>query len=252
MRVLGMIAGGSLGLAIGGPIGAILGGVLGSKLGDLAPQLIQPFTASESEEAQATFVLGLTCMAAKVAKSDGVVSKEEVTTFDRFLRDELGLSHRERKTAALIFNKARDSSTPASEYALQLGRLFRDEPDRLQDLVTILFSIARADGVSLDEEEEDLIRRIARDMGLSVEAYRSCQATFRSSRGDSSASPYDVLGVAPTASDQEVRSAHRRLVRDYHPDVLASKGLPDELLEFARQKMIAANDAWAQIRAKRG
>ena len=52
--------------------------------------------------------------------------------------------------------------------------------------------------------------------------------------------------------DAEVKSAHRKLVREYHPDVLASKGLPEDFLEYAQQKMGAINDAWDVIKEKRG
>ena len=51
-----------------------------------------------------------------------------------------------------------------------------------------------------------------------------------------------MLGVPSTATDAEVRSAHRRLVREYHPDVLESKGLPEDFKEFATKKMTAINE----------
>ncbi len=59
-------------------------------------------------------------------------------------------------------------------------------------------------------------------------------------------------GVSHTASDDEVRSAHRRLVRDYHPDVIQSKGLPADFMKFATEKSTAINEAWAAVRKERG
>jgi DnaJ like chaperone protein len=60
------------------------------------------------------------------------------------------------------------------------------------------------------------------------------------------------LGVPSSASDADVRTAHRRLVRDYHPDVLQSKGLPEDFTAFAAKKMSTINDAWSSVREERG
>ena len=82
--------------------------------------------------------------------------------------------------------------------------------------------------------------------------YQSCKATFMASTGRTDVDPYEVLGVPASASDAEVRGAHRRLVREYHPDVLESKGLPEDFTEFAAKKMSTINDAWSMVREERG
>ncbi len=242
-----MIVAGSLGFALGGPLGALLGSGVA-----VAWELhkLKPAEARERGD-QAIFALALASLAAKVAKADGRVTGSEVDTFDCYLRESLGMSVAERKCAAEAFNRARDNETPASAYSVQLGQLLRGQPDRLNDIVTILFSIALADGIK-DEEEEQLIRSIARDIGLSAAEYQTCRANARVIRGKMDASPYEVLGVETQASDAEVRAAHRRLVREYHPDVLRSKGLPEDFMSFAKEKLIAANDAWAHVKRERG
>jgi DnaJ like chaperone protein len=209
-----------------------------------------PYTGSQAQS-RAIFAVALTSLAAKVAKADGRVSTDEIEAYDAFLRDRMGMSVSERKSAAKVFNHARDDNTPASDFAIQLGQLLRSQPDRLRDIITILFVIASADG-DLHSAEEELIRRIARDMGLSSSDYQSCKANFSAVQGQPNASPYEVLGVSPQASDADVRAAHRRIVREYHPDVLQSKGMPAEFMKFANEKLIAANDAWSRIKAERG
>jgi DnaJ like chaperone protein len=193
----------------------------------------------------------LTSLAAKVAKADGQVTGDEVQAFDGFLQNSLRMSVQDRRFAAQVFTEARDSATPASEFARQLSEVFRGQTDRLRDVVTILLMVAFADG-KLHAAEEAMLRDISNAMGLSDADYQSCKATFMSAAGVSDIDPYEVLGVPASASDAEVRGAHRRMVRDYHPDVLESKGLPEDFKEFASKKMSAINDAWSMVREERG
>ncbi len=251
MGIFGSIIGGTLGFMLGGPIGAILGSALGSGVGvQVGSERASSFAGTQAQ-AQAVFAVALTSLAAKVAKADGRVTKDEIEAYDTFLRDRMGMSVAERKSAAKVFNHARGDDTPASEFALQLGQLLRTQPDRLRDIITILFVVALADGVQHPAEEE-LIRRIARDMGLSSSDFQSCKANFSAVQGGPKVSPYEVLGVPIDASDADVRAAHRRIVREYHPDVLQSKGMPEEFMEFANEKLIAANEAWSRIKDERG
>lgn len=251
MGIFGAIVGAVAGSAFGGLPGSLLGSMIGSSLGDRMGGAAARTVASSAQQQQMVFAAAITSLAAKVAKADGTVTGDEVQAFDHFLKDSMRMSVEERKYAASIFNQARDSETPASEFATQLGRVFRGHRDRLRDVITILLMIALADG-KLHPAEEALMKSIARDMGLSEGDYQSCKATFMSSAGVSDTNPYEVLGVQRSDSDADVRSAHRRLAREYHPDVLASKGLPEDFKEFASKKMAAINDAWSEIRAERG
>jgi DnaJ like chaperone protein len=204
--------------------------------------------AQARSSAQSAFMIALISLAAKVAKADGRVSNEEIAAFDAFLRDDLGMPAEDRRIAAQIFNRARDSEIPAHELAGQLRSVMAGQPDRLRDLVSLLLKIAWADG-RLDPGEESLIRSVASDLGLSSRDYEEAKALF--SRGNLAAA-YALLGVAPTASDDDVRKSYRRLARDYHPDKVAAKGLPEDFLKFANEKLQAINEAYAQIRKARG
>lgn len=52
--------------------------------------------------------------------------------------------------------------------------------------------------------------------------------------------PYEVLGVSPSASDEEIKRAYRDLVRKYHPDNYADNPLAD----LAQEKMKEINEAY--------
>jgi len=258
MGIFGAIVGGLVG-GIFGPIGVILGAAVGSNVtsGRLNTDPYsgggRRVSARSARDMQMVFAVALTTLAAKVAKADGKVTQDEIRAFDSFLQQSLHLSVEDRKIAARVFNEARHTVTPVSEFTHQIRGLFRTQPERLHDIVSILLAVALADG-HLHEAEEILIQRISRDFGMSDADYQSCKATFNAQHGGpaTAASAYEVLGVSPTVSDAEVKSAHRKLVREYHPDTLQSKGLPEEFMEYANDKMAAINDAWARIKKERG
>jgi len=253
MGIFGTIVGGYLGFMMGGPLGALLGSSLGSSLSQGGARQRYGGAGSATYSArdqQGIFAVALTTLAAKVAKADGQVTQDEVQAFDRFLKESLRMSVEDRKVAARVFNEARESDTPTSQFSRQVHAVFGGQRDRLRDIVTILLTVALADG-HLHTAEDKLIRQIAADMGLTDGDYESCRATFMAATGHSDSSPYEVLGVTSSATDDEVKSAHRRLVREYHPDVLQSKGLPEDFMQFATDKLSAINDAWSKIKKER-
>lgn len=64
--------------------------------------------------------------------------------------------------------------------------------------------------------------------------------------------PYDLLGVAENASDEEVKAAYRKAIAAIHPDNIQSLNLPPDFLELANRKAAQANEAYAKIKKLRG
>ena len=83
----------------------------------------------------------------------------------------------------------------------------------------------------------------------SKKAYR--QDPSASAAPVSPQSPYDVLGVAPDATDEEVKHAYREKVKHLHPDMLRSKGLPDEVIATVNDQMARINAAWEAVKRER-
>ena len=59
--------------------------------------------------------------------------------------------------------------------------------------------------------------------------------------------PYSILGVSPSATDDEIKTAYRKLSQQYHPD----KHLDSVMEEIATQKMAEINAAYDQIMTMR-
>ena len=63
--------------------------------------------------------------------------------------------------------------------------------------------------------------------------------------------PYAILGVSSDASDAEVKAAHRKILKDNHPDLMMARGMPEELTEIGNRKLAAANAAYDMIKERR-
>jgi len=268
MGLLGTLIGGGLGFMMGGPLGAIIGGAIGSNIGEgRSGPRVHPGARVYGQnygsgtgmgtgtrgfnplEAQQTFMIAMISLAAKVAKADGSVNQVEIKSFDKFLKDQLGMAADERRVAARIFNEARDSHIPAEEFARQIRQLLGHQPARMRDLISLLMSIAMADG-HFSEAEERLIKSIAREMGLTDRDYEEAASMFNPQVSLSAS--YTVLGVTMGATNDEVKKAYRQLAREYHPDVVTNKGMGEDFQKFAAEKMRAVNSAYDSIKEARG
>jgi len=106
-----------------------------------------------------------------------------------------------------------------------------------------------ADG-HLHQAEEAMIRSISLEMGLGTRDFEEAKAMFNPTANLDAA--YATLGLPSAATDSEVKGAYRRLAKEYHPDVLSNKGMSDDFIKFAEDKMQAINDAYDQIKKERG
>ncbi len=59
--------------------------------------------------------------------------------------------------------------------------------------------------------------------------------------------PYQILGVSPDATEEELKQAYRALARKYHPDNYADSPLAD----LAEEKMKEINQAYDEIKQRR-
>ncbi len=257
MAIFGKILGGVLGFAVGGPLGALLGAAAGHGLIDRSRgRAALEGNGADEEQAGVMFALGVIALSAKVAKADGTVTRDEIRTFQRIFPFDPG----ERSRIADLYNEARRSTDGFEAYAEQVRGALAAKPELLAEVVDALYAIAAADG-ELHPTEEGMISRIGAIFGLGDYEMASLRARHAAGPGagagaaggggGGAADAYAVLGVEPGVSDDELRAAHRKLVLTYHPDKLASKGLPEEFMELANDRLAAINAAYETVTKER-
>ena len=116
--------------------------------------------------------------------------------------------------------------------------------ERLQ-LLAFLAEIAKADGRVVAEEIEAL-REVAVCIGLSESELES----MLNLKGDQLEDAYKVLEISPSATDDEVRAAYRKMAVKHHPDKVASLG--EDIRKAAEEKFQQINAARDRIYKARG
>lgn len=185
------------------------------------------------------FTIAVIALGAKMAKADGLVTRDEVAAF----REVFTIPPSELDNAARVFDMARRDVAGFEDYATRIRTMFEADADTLRDLIEGLFHIAMADG-EYHPAENAFLERVADIFGLDARTFRAIRTRFVPG-----AEPdcYDVLGVTPADDLPTIRAAWRAAVRDTHPDRLLSRGLPEEAIKLAEKRLIAVNRAWENI-----
>lgn len=260
MSVWGKILGGVAGFAMGGPMGAVLGAALGHAADTRGGPTVKPADllgrpdplrmteiAAMLGSRDTVFSIAVVVLAAKLAKVDGPVTRAEIDAFKRMFR----FAPENAKDIAKLWDGARESAAGFEPFAEKLAEAFADNRTVLEDVLSALFSVARADG-PLNPAEERFLAAVRARFGLSDRAWENAR-TGRTARAEPDApDPYAVLGVSRSASNEEIRAAWRQLMRENHPDTLAARGVPPHFVEAATRRVSEFNAAWNRIKKERG
>jgi DnaJ like chaperone protein len=194
------------------------------------------------------FSVTVVVLAAKLAKCDGPVTREEIDTFKRQFR----IPPESVRDIGRLFDQARDSADGFEPYATRLGEAFADKTDALEQVMIALFAIARADA-PVNLREQAFLRQVHHCFGLDEVAWNRARGEApRPPAAEGQGDPYRVLGVPRNAEPQELRAAWKRLMRENHPDSLAARGISEALIKRASDKVATINAAWDRIKRERG
>ena len=276
--------GGFLGLLSGGPIGALAGFVLGSLIDTVLDYGINPVKGEYNGEAydesvydtlggehryrkggsdsyaagvdigaRNGFLFSLLTLASYIIRADGKIMHSEMEAMRQFLRANFGEVAVEQGVSIMLRlferQKIEEAHQPGAyrHTIIDCCHQLRDaipEEQRLQ-ILGLLAMLAKADG-TVATEEVNALREIALELGLSEAELHSMLGLGSTSLDDA----YAVFEIAPTATDDEVRAAYKRLVVKHHPDRMATLG--DDIRAAAEKKMQQINEARDIIYKSRG
>src|SRR5262249_47867211 len=148
----------------------------------------------------------------------GVVIKDEVRAFKKAFK----VSNAEMRHAARVFNLAKQDTAGYERDAEQLVTVFKGDRKALEYVLEGLLLIATADGV-LHDQEENFLRKVAKQFRFTDAEFASMKA--RHAPVDDR-NPYEMLGVTPSISDEELKSQYERLVAEAQPDKFVERGMP--------------------------
>lgn len=232
MSIWGKLAGAAAGLAVGGPIGALAGAVAGHFAVD-----------RNLRDDEVVFTVALIGLSAKMAKADGTVDPAEVKAFEEILQ----VPDAEKKNVSRIYSIAQQDVAGFEAYATQVAGIYKDKPGVLEDVLDGLFHIAKADNV-IHDGELAFLQQVADIFGFSELEYARIKASHLGPDGED---PFLILGISPDVSDEELKSAYKRLVRENHPDMMIARGVPEEFHHLAEEKLKSINTAYERIAKER-
>ena len=232
--------------------GKIVGGVLGSFLGPwgaaIGVGIGHQFDRGASRMQQAAMMIQVAffgCLA-KMAKADGVVSKEEIDTVEQIMT-RLGYTPKMREAAIEIFSQAKDDHHSAADYVRQLGAAIQYNQQIGMTFMAALHAVALADGV-LHPKEREILQQMEQAFRLPA---GTVDGLLGGRRPNDLSAAYKTLECTPDMSDAEIKRVYREKCLQYHPDKLASKGLPDEFMKFANEQVAKINEAYETIQKAR-
>ena len=235
MAIWGSLIGGMIGLSLGGPFGMLLGSLIGGKIS----RARSSSGFNSFAQPQQIFALSLIVLSAKLSKADGQISKEELIA----VKDKLKITENEIDQVGKIFNKAKEESAGYEPYAQQIAQIYRGNINVLEEVINILFYIAEADG-NVSNAELKMIEHISQIFGLTEVQFNSIKESRKSS---DKLNPYVVLESHPDDAIEIIRKRYLKLSKEHHPDLLMSKGVPQEVIDESKAKMRAINSAWDQV-----
>jgi len=248
MAKYGKWIGGFIGLIAGGPLGALAGFALGSLLdgdGDDVQKINKnsyghrssAYSNTQSqanyqsrthyeEEQRNTFRFSLLVLASYIIRADGKVMHSEMNLLRQWLRNNFGQNAVNDGEQIILKLFEQQKILGYSEFrSMVMGsceqlRQIMSYEQRLQ-LLNFLVMIVQADGF-VATAEVNALRECTLALGLSETDLNSMLNL--QDAGTNLDAAYKVLGVSPTATNDEVKAAFRRLALQNHPDKVASLG----------------------------
>ena len=230
---------GGLGWALGGPIGGIIGFALGSITEH--PETQSGRRPTKQLSTPGDFGSALLVLCAALMKADNRLLKSELDFVKTFFTRQFGAEY--TKERMLLFREILKQDIQLEPVCLQI-RQHLNYSSRLE-MLHLLFGLAAADN-DVNDDEINLLKRIAELTGLSEEDFLSLKAMFVKDKN----SFYKMLEIEPSASDEEVKKAYRKMAMKFHPDKVHHLG-PD-FQKDAQEKFKKINTAYEEIKKIRG
>ncbi|PJG57822.1 co-chaperone DjlA [Aeromonas cavernicola] len=271
MRIWGKVLGAFFGFLLGNIFGALIGLWLGHRF-DRGMGLRGAFRRPASQAQQAIFFHATFSVMGHIAKSSGQVTEQEIRVASN-LMDRMRLTGKLRMQAQESFRLGKEAEFPLRETLAEFRRASMEQRDILRFFLEVQLQAAFADG-RVEEGERAILHTIADELGFSrielarILAMAEAQMNFfNRAHGQGGAGgqyqpgaptadrlkdAYQLLGVSESDSDQEIKRAYRKEMSKHHPDKLAAKGLPPEMMEMAKEKTQEIQQAWEWIREARG
>lgn len=248
MKVQIALVGAVIGFIASGIPGAVIGFLLGMYI-DYITKDNESQTDNQSNQRQEyaqsgppqDFGMALLVLVAAIMNADGVAMKSELDMVKRMLVRTYGEDR--AKQMLLILREMIKQRQDVDMVCRQIRN--RMVYSQRLELMHILFRISRADD-NINAQELQMLQYIAVHLGITTPDFMSLRAMFVVSPD----SDFQILDVTPSADEDEVKKAYRKMALRFHPDRL--HGLNDAEKNAAQEKFVKVQKAYENIKRKKG
>jgi DnaJ like chaperone protein len=222
-----------------------------------AAQPKQPFHGNLEQHETGLIV----ALMAKVAKADGRVSELEAQLISLTLTDLSNVFDRPneaRNALKAIYNKEKEHFENTLIVAQNYRAFTKASYQACVGLMEFLLNLSFIDG-EFSKNERMITEDIAKAIGINEADYLRLVVKFKefyarkaSQAAMNETKAYEVLGLNQNSSFQEIKSKYRALVRQHHPDVLMGKGVSQDIIDQATEKLQQINEAYELLKARKG
>ena len=197
-----------------------------------------PYTATQQRN---SFMVSLLVLSSAVIRADGKTLQSELDYVRNFVRSNFGEAATYQ--AMSILSDLNSKQVNIYEVGAQIAS-YMNYSQRLQ-LFDYLARLAAADG-DFSASEKSVLEAIASAIRINASDAASVIAMFYKD----TTSAYEVLEISPNATDDEVKSAYRRMAMKNHPDKVSTLG--PEVQKAAQEKFQKIQEAYETIKKQRG
>jgi DnaJ like chaperone protein len=275
MSWTGKILGAFLGYLLAGPMGLVSGIVIGHYF-DLGSNPSSVFTnVKRTQDTQKAFFRCTFLIMGFMAKADGRVSEEEIE-MARNIMSSMMLTPKNKREAMEMFSRGKEVDFRLDDAIDTLLQYCGNQRNLLRMFLEIQIRAATAEGY-IDRKKQAFLHHMSTRLQFNLEDFplymqssqpyeyapghkkhgqyqrQQRQSYTKASSGPSELEKaYSLLGVTKEASDSIVKRAYRRKMAENHPDLLVSKGLPEQMIKIATEKTQAIKAAYDKIKQTRG
>ena len=228
-----------------------------AKYTDYSKEAFKNFSVSKESIKESD--LGLfVALVAKVAKADGKVDALEAELVGIMFDDISALfpePHRTKDILKEIFNEQKDTSGNTQEIAQKLAHSIKRDKAKQHHFMGFLIQLSFVDG-EVSKSEESVLASIAEALEFDPKVYHAIFEQFEKMMHNITpkaniADAYKLLGVNENDDMDVIKKAYRKLVREYHPDIIKSQGKDDAYMQEATAKTQEINQAYEMIKSHR-
>ena len=253
------------GKIIGAVVGLLRGGLSGALIGVLFGHFVDRFIAGIAgvSSTRQSFFQALFCSLGHLSKADGLVTQAEIRMAESLMQ-RMQITGEERQRAIGFFKQGKQAGFDLHSALREFVQNSALRHDLRQMFMEILIEAAFSAGQPSAAEQAVLLR-VAQELRIPAQIFAAMQRARQGGAGaqqggragpgvmrGSLEQAYAQLGLQPGAGESEVKRAYRKLVSQYHPDKLVSRGLPEEMMEMAKTRVREINTAYEQIKKARG